>query len=117
MTTSTPHGISVAPHPGRVTVRFAGQLVADTTRALDLTEGSMRPVLYVPREDAVMSAFVPSARHTHCPFKGEASYFTLRAQGREAQNAVWSYEAPLPGAAEIAGHFAFYADQVEIGQG
>ena len=114
MKPDSPHGIAVTPHPGRVRIVFAGRTVADTTRALDLAEGAMRPVLYVPREDADMSAFAPTPRHTHCPFKGEASYFTLQAEGREAQNAVWSYEAPLPGVSAIAGHLAFYTDQVEI---
>ena len=74
----------------------------------------MKPVLYIPREDADLAAYVPTTRSTHCPFKGDASYFTLKAEGREAQNAVWSYEHPLPGAAGIAGHLAFYPDQVEI---
>lgn len=115
--TDDPHRLTIAPHAGRVRVLFAGRTVADTTRALDLVEGAMRSVLYVPREDADMSAFAPTQRRTHCPFKGDASYFTLRADGREAQNAVWSYEAPLPGAAAIAGHLAFYPDQVEIRQG
>lgn len=117
MKPDTPHTITIKPHPGRVEVRFAGRTVVDTTRALDLTEGAMRPVLYVPREDADMAAFVPTPRHTHCPFKGEASYFTLEADGREAQNAVWTYETPLPGVSAIAGHLAFYTDQVEIRQG
>lgn len=117
MKPDSPHGIAVTPHPGRVQVLFAGRTVVDTTRALDLAEGTMRPVLYVPREDADMAAFEPTARHTHCPFKGEASYFTLKAEGREAQNAVWSYEAPLPGASAIANHLAFYPDQVEIRHG
>ena len=98
-------------------VVFAGQTVVDTTEALDLVEGSMRPVVYVPRQDADMSFFEPSTRQTRCPFKGDASYFTLRAGGREAQNAVWSYEEPLPGAARISGHLAFYPDQVEMREG
>ena len=114
--TTAPHPITITPHPGRVAVVFAGRTVADTARALDLVEGSMRPVLYVPRADADMSLFEPTPRHTHCPFKGEASYFTLKAGGREAQNAVWSYEAPLDGVAAIAGHLAFYPDEVEIRQ-
>ncbi len=117
MTSDKPHGIVVSPHAGRVAVAFAGQTVVDTTRALDLVEGGMRAVLYVPREDADMSFFEPTSRHTHCPFKGEASYFTLKAQGREAQNAVWTYETPLPGVSAIAGHLAFYPDQVEVRQG
>ncbi|RYB03835.1 DUF427 domain-containing protein [Lichenibacterium ramalinae] len=117
MKPDSPHKLDITPHPGRVVVAFAGRIVVETSRALDLVEGSMRPVLYVPRQDADMAAFVPTERHTHCPFKGEASYFTLKAEGREAQNAVWSYEAPLPGAEAIAGHLAFYPDQVEIRQG
>lgn len=116
-TPATPHPVAITPHPGRVRVVFAGRTVVDTVRALDLAEGAMRPVLYVPRADADMACFEPTARHTRCPFKGEASYFTLRAEGREAQNAVWSYEAPIPAAAAIAGHLAFYPDQVEIRQG
>ncbi len=114
MQTANPHGISITPHPGRLEVVFAGQTVVDTTAALDLVEGSMRPVIYVPRQDADMSFFEPSTRQTRCPFKGDASYFTLKAVGREAQNAVWSYVEPLPGVAQIAGHLAFYPDQVEI---
>ena len=116
MTPDRPHAIVVTPHPGRVAVTFAGQVVARTTRALDLAEGRLPAVLYVPREDADMSAFVPTERRTHCPFKGDARYFTLRAAGQEAQNAVWSYETPLPGAEAIAGHLAFYPDTVEIRQ-
>ena len=114
MPSDHPHGISITPHRGRVVVRFAGHPVVDTTRALDLAEGAMPTVLYVPRADADLSAFEASSRRTRCPFKGEAAYFTLKADGREAQNAVWSYEDPLPAVREIAGHLAFYADQVEI---
>ena len=117
MNSPSTHAIAITPHQGRVRVRFAGKTVADSTRALDLKEGSMSPVLYVPREDADMSAYAATSRSTHCPFKGDASYFTLRAEGREAQNAVWSYEHPLPGAAAIAGHLAFYPDQVEVERG
>ena len=114
MQTDNPHRITITPHPGRLVVVFAGQTVIDTTDALDLVEGSMRPVIYMPRRDADMTFFEPSTRRTQCPFKGDASYFSLKAGGREAQNAVWSYEAPLPGAAQIADYLAFYPDQVEI---
>ena len=77
----------------------------------------MQPVIYVAREDADLSGYVATARSAHCPFKGDASYFTLKVDGREAQNVVWSYEHPLPGAAPIADHLAFYPDQVEIERG
>lgn len=109
-----PHQITIEPRPGRLVVVFAGQPVVDTRRALSLVEGTLRPVIYVPRQDADLSFFEPTSRHTHCPFKGDASYFTLKVIDREAQNAVWSYENPLPGAEQIAGHLAFYPDQVEL---
>ena len=114
MAATDTHHITITPHAGRVRVRFAGKVVADSLRALDLKEGSMKPVLYVPREDADMTAYTATPRSSHCPFKGDASYFTLKAEGREAQNAVWTYEHPLPGVAAIAGHLAYYVDQVEI---
>lgn len=117
MSAATTHAIVITPHQGRVRIRFGGKVVAESMRALDLKEGSMKAVLYVPREDADMTAYVATTRSTHCPFKGDASYFTLKAEDREAQNAVWSYEHPLPGAAAIAGHLAFYPDQVEIERG
>jgi uncharacterized protein (DUF427 family) len=109
-----PHHITIEPLPGRLRVLFAGEPVVDTRAALSLVEGAMRPVIYMPRQDADMSFFEPTSRHTHCPFKGDASYFTLKVNGREAQNAVWSYEKPLPGVEQIAGHLAFYPDQVEF---
>ena len=117
MKSDSPHGIAVTPHPGRVRILFAGRTVVDTTRALALAEGSMRPVLYVPREDADMGFISKTAHHTECPYKGEASYFTFYMNGDMLENAVWSYEAPLPGVSAIAGHLAFYPDQVEIRQG
>lgn len=106
--------IRIEPHPGRVIVTFAGRTVADTRKALVLHEVGLRPVLYLPREDAAMERFEPSSRRTRCPYKGEASYFTLKADGKTAEDAVWSYEQPIPAAAAIAGHLAFYPDKVEF---
>lgn len=111
------HPISVAPAERRVVVRFAGQIVADTMRALTMKEGSYPPVFYIPREDARMAHFAKTERQTYCPYKGDCSYFTLSAAGEEAQNAVWSYEAPHESVREIAGHLAFYPDKVEIAVG
>ena len=73
--------IEIVPASGRVVVRWKGHTVVDTTRALELREGSYPPVLYTPREDADMSLLAPSPRHTTCPHKGEASYFNLHAEG------------------------------------
>jgi uncharacterized protein (DUF427 family) len=107
------HPITVQPNPRRVRVVFNGKVVADTSRALSLEEANYPAVLYVPREDADMSAFVPTQHQTHCPYKGDASYFTLEANGKTAENAVWSYETPFPAVATIADHLAFYPDRVD----
>jgi uncharacterized protein (DUF427 family) len=108
------HPITIEPNPGRVVVRFGGRTIADTTRALTLREAGMAPVQYVPRWDADMAVLERTARTTRCPYKGDASYFTVRADGgRAAENAVWSYEAPYPAVAAIKDHLAFYPDRVD----
>ena len=107
------HPITVEPNPKRVVVRFGGQVIAETTRALSLREASYPAVQYIPREDADSAALQPTDRHTHCPYKGEASYFTIKAGGKTAENAIWSYEHPFPAVADILGHLAFYPDRVD----
>lgn len=110
---SSDHPITFEPSSQRVRVLFGGAVVADTRRALVLREASYPPVFYIPREDADMARFERSDRHTHCPYKGEASYFTIAADGARAENAVWSYEDPLPAVGAIKDHLAFYPDRVE----
>lgn len=110
------HPIAIAPHNGRVIVRFDGVVVADTRAALSLKEASYPAVFYVPRSDAQMAHFKRSAHKTHCPYKGDASYFDLEAGGKRAANAVWSYEAPFPAMGEIREYLAFYPDKVAIEQ-
>ena len=107
------HPITIQPNPNRVRVLFDGRVVADTTRALSLKEASLPPVLYIPREDADMSLLERTAHKTHCPYKNDASYYSIRTGGRAAENAVWSYEDPYPAVAQIKGHLAFYPDRVD----
>ncbi len=108
------HPITTEPKPGRVVVRFRGEVVADTTGALELREASYKPVLYIPRGDARMSHFARTAHSTHCPYKGDASYFDLSAAGVLAPNAVWSYETPFTAMMQIKDHLAFYPQHVSI---
>ena len=108
------HPIAIAPAKGRVVVRFAGEIVADTIAALELREASYRPVLYIPRADARLTHYARTAHSTNCPYKGDASYFDLAAGGSTAPNAVWSYEAPFPAMAQIKDHLAFYPNHVTI---
>ena len=107
------HPITITPNANRVRVTFAGQTIADTMNALTLQEASYPPVLYIPRADATMDLLRPTANASHCPYKGDASYFTIQAGGKSAENAVWSYEKPFPAMAEIAGYLAFYPNRVD----
>ena len=107
------HPIGIARNSRRVRVSFAGKVIADSTRALTLQEAGYPPVNYIPRQDADMSALTRTSHASHCPYKGDASYFTVSAGGRGAENAVWSYERPYPAMAEITGHLAFYPSRVD----
>jgi uncharacterized protein (DUF427 family) len=107
------HPIAISVNDHRVKVTLAGRVIADTTRAVTLRETSLAPVHYIPREDADMSLLTPTAHKTHCPYKGDASYFSLVVDGQTVENAVWSYEQPFPAVAEIAGRLAFYPKKVD----
>jgi uncharacterized protein (DUF427 family) len=107
------HPIEIAQHDGRVRVIFNGRIVADTTRALVLKETTYKPVFYIPRADADMAAFERTAHATHCPYKGDAAYYSIRVDGKVSENAIWSYETPFPAMADIAGRLAFYPSRVD----
>ena len=107
------HPIAITPNPHRVRVRLGGQVVAETTRALTLREASLPAVHYLPREDADMALLARTDHASHCPYKGDAAYYSVRVDGRTAENAVWTYENPYPAVAAIAGHLAFYPDRVD----
>src|SRR3977135_2306833 len=107
------HPITITPNAKRVRVSFGGQTIADTTKALTLQEASFPAVLYIPRADAKMDLLKKTDNATHCPYKGDASYFSIQADGKTAENAVWSYEQPFPAMAEIKDHLAFYPNRVD----
>jgi uncharacterized protein (DUF427 family) len=106
--------IRIVPHPARLRVLWSGKVVADTTDALMLYEASYPAIRYVPRADVDMTLLTKSALKTHCPYKGDASYFSLSSDGKTAEDAIWSYEAPFPGIASIAKYLAFDPKQVEF---
>ncbi|HEY4143195.1 MAG TPA: DUF427 domain-containing protein [Pseudolabrys sp.] len=107
------HPITITPHAKRVRVTFGGQIIADTTHALRLQEASYPAVLYIPRADAAMNLLKKTDDSTHCPYKGDASYFSISAGGKTAENAVWSYQRPFPAMAEIKEYLAFYPNRVD----
>ncbi len=108
------HPIVITPNPKRIRVSAGGVVIADTAHALTLKEASYPAVQYIPRADANMPLMARSGRSTHCPYKGDASYFSINAGGRVLENSIWSYETPFPAMAEIARHLAFYPDKVTI---
>ena len=108
------HPITVVPNPNRVVVTRGGRVIADTRAALVLKEASYPAVQYIPRAEADLGLLERTDRATYCPYKGDASYFTIRAGDRPAENAVWTYEGPYGAVAEIKDHLAFYPHQVEI---
>jgi uncharacterized protein (DUF427 family) len=110
------HLITITANPKRVRISAGGTVIADTTQALMLKEANYPTVQYVPREDANLALLARTDRVTHCPYKGDANYFSIKADGKTLENAVWSYETPFPAMAEISGHLAFYPDKVTIEQ-
>ena len=100
--------------PGKYSIRAAGAVLGESSNVIELSEGDLAPVLYVPRSDLAMAFFDKTDASTHCPHKGDAAYYTLEAKSGPIPNAAWSYEAPIAGLESIAGHLAFYADKVTV---
>jgi uncharacterized protein (DUF427 family) len=111
------HPITITPAGTTVTVSFAGSVIVKTDRALILEEASYPPRFYIPIADVNPDVLEPSSHQTYCPFKGDASYYSLHADDTRAENAVWTYVTPYDAVSEIAGHVAFYPDRVEITAG
>ncbi len=100
--------------PGTWVIRAGGAVLGESSNAIELSEGSYAPVIYFPRADIAMALLEPSDKTSHCPHKGEASYFGIAAKSGLIENAAWSYESPLEAVSEIAGYLAFYPDKVTV---
>ena len=94
-------------------ILFEGHAVADTSHALMLEEADYPPVFYVPRGDVHMDLLTHSGHVTHCPYKGDASYFSLDVDGKQAENAVWYYEEPIAAVHGLKGLVAFYPEKID----
>jgi uncharacterized protein (DUF427 family) len=103
----------VEPTPKRIRAQVAGETVADSRKALILSESGLQPVYYFPRDDVRLELFEPTERHTKCPIKGEASYYSIRVGDREVRNGAWYYPDPIEGAEPIADMIAFYWDRID----
>jgi uncharacterized protein (DUF427 family) len=107
------HPISIDANPSRVVVTVGGKVIADTRDALTLREVFYPAVQYIPRRDVNMAALTRSEHTTYCPYKGEASYYSIPAGGDRSVNAVWTYETPFEAMAQIKDYVAFYPDRVD----
>ena len=117
MSTSTAgtkdHPITIDKARTRTKVSWKGAVIADSANALDLEESTYPVVKYIPRSDVDIRLLKRTNHMTHCPYKGDASYFSIVVHGQVSENAVWSYEDPLPGVAAIKGYVAFYPNRVD----
>lgn len=107
------HPITIEPARSRVVVKLAGQVIADTREALSLREASYPAVLYIPRKDVNLALLERTDHASYCPYKGEASYYSIPAGGSRSVNAIWTYEAAYESVKAIDGHMAFYPDRVD----
>jgi uncharacterized protein (DUF427 family) len=107
------HPITIEPKEGRIIVKVAGQVVADTKAALTLREATYPPVHYIPRQDVEIALLTRTDHATYCPYKGDCSYYSIPAGGARSVNAIWTYEAPYDAVAQIKDYVAFYPDRVD----
>ena len=111
------HRIEIDDERVAICVTHGGEILAQTTRGLNLREGKYPAVVYVPRDDVFMERLAPSGLSTHCPFKGDANYFFAHSASEAdsaAEELAWSYESPFDQMSAIQGHLAFYTDRVTI---
>jgi len=100
--------VEFIPSPRRVRVEFGGETIADSTHVMMARETGHTPVYYFPPNDVRMDLMTPTDHQTHCPFKGDASYWTIRAGGQDAENAMWAYADPYDESAGMKDYCAFY---------
>jgi uncharacterized protein (DUF427 family) len=107
------HPITITPNHNRVVVTAAGKVIADTRNALALEEATYPVVQYVPLEDVDSSVLERSATTSYCPYKGDASYYSITVDDDKAVDAVWEYRKPYEAVGQIKGYVAFYPDRVD----
>ena len=102
------------PTPKRIRVEVGGETIADTRRAMLLQESGLQPIYYFPPEDVRADVLESGDRHTHCPKKGDASYYTIRVGDRVVENGAWYYPEVLPDTPpELKGLIAFYFHRMD----
>jgi uncharacterized protein (DUF427 family) len=110
---TAPHRVRLEPNQRRVRVLFGGEVVGDSSETLYLFETGHLPVYYFPRDDVRFDLLEPTSHTTHCPYKGDASYYTVVAGGTRYENAVWAYPDPIDSVPELTDYVAFYWDRAD----
>ncbi|MGP3952478.1 DUF427 domain-containing protein [Streptomyces sp. 7N604] len=109
------HTVEAVPGSQHVRVEIAGQVVAESHRPVLVHETGLPVRYYLPPEDVALHLLEPTGTHTHCPYKGDASYWSYReGDGRVRADVVWAYPDPLPEVALIKDHLSFYDTKAEI---
>ncbi len=108
------HTITITPSGVHVEVALDGEILASSDRALRLEETGLPARYYLPKDDVRMDLLEATTFHTTCPFKGEASYWSVTVGGTKHDGIVWGYETPIDAASDIAGHLSFYPDRTQI---
>ncbi len=106
--------IKIREASGTWVVRAAGAVIGETKNALELSEGDYPPVIYIPRDDMAMAFLEKTETTSTCPYKGNATYYSIIAKSGEIANAAWSYESPIAGMEQIQGHLAFFKDKAAV---
>ena len=108
------HPITIEPTAGRVVVRVGDTVVANSGHALTLQESTYPAVQYIPMADVDQSLLRRTDTSTYCPFKGDASYYSVQTPDGTATDAIWTYEQPHAAVSEIKDHVAFYPDRATV---
>lgn len=106
--------MDILPTSRRVRVELDGVVLADSTNARVLFETGLPPRWYIPKTDLRMDLLVPTGTATHCPYKGQAQYWSVRVDDRLVEDLAWSYRTPLPESQKIAGLVSFYSERVDL---
>ena len=107
------HPITATANPNRIRVTVGGQVVAETTWGISVREAFYPRVLYVPMADVDQSLIQKTEHTSYCPYKGEASYYSIPIGGAKSRNAMWTYENPRPPVAVLQHYVAFDPRKVD----
>ena len=108
------HRITVTPADLHVEVTVQGEKVAESEHPVLLEETGLPTRYYLPRDDVRMELLRPTTSETTCPFKGQASYWSLEVGDKVHDDIVWTYESPIPQAEGVAGLLCFYNERVDL---